>query len=109
MTTLLNYTPHEINICNPEGTAIIRSIPSSGSARVSSVNRPGDEIDGVPFAETVFGDVTGLPEPQDGVIYIVSDFVLRALPSRTDLVRPDTGPTCVRKDGQIWAVRGLTR
>jgi hypothetical protein len=106
---LLNYTPHSITVCNIAGTEIIRTIPSSGVARVSSENRSGDPIDGVPFSETILGDVTGLPDPQPDTMYIVSDFVVRALPNRDDLVRPDTGPSCVRKDGQIWAVRGLTR
>lgn len=121
---LVNLTPHAIHICDETGTEIIRTIPSAGMARVSSTQNTLPSIDGIPMSETVFGEVTGLPEPEPGTTYIVSDFVLRAalaesekaaqrqdwlVPVRDDLVRPDTGPTCVRKDGQIWAVRGLTR
>ena len=44
------------------------------------------------------------------IFYIVSSFVISARPERRDLVRPDTGPTCVRDgDGKIIAVRALTR
>lgn len=55
-----------------------------------------------------FGQVQGLPEQQPGVTFIVSAMVLDRV-NREDVVAPDTGATAVRKDGQVWAVRGLVR
>lgn len=105
---LKNFTPHEISLADSEGN-IIRSIPSEGNARVSSQSIPAGDIDGFPFVKTVFGEVQGLPPAEDQTFFIVSQIVIAALPDRQDLVRPDTGPTCVRDtEGRIVAVRALT-
>lgn len=107
---LVNLTPHDINIADEAGK-IIRTIPPTGvPARVQTIAVPAGNIDGVPFVETSYGKVENLP-PEDGeTVYIVSPFVINALPKRKDLVRPDTGPTCVRDaDGNIIAARTLTR
>lgn len=111
---LVNLTPHEVVIYDPElgkqTVCVTRRIPSIGNARVSSKSVPGASIDGISFAETVFGAVEGLPEPDGETVYIVSQMVISALPNRADLVRPDTGPTCARDaEGKIIAVAGLTR
>jgi hypothetical protein len=107
---LVNLTPHAINIANEDGE-IVRVIPPSGTvARVTSKAVPRPPIDGVPFVETVLGKVEGLPNPDGGTYYIVSQFIISALPTWPNLVRPDTGPSCLRDDnGQIVAVRALTR
>lgn len=127
---LINLTPHVVRIADADGNIIREIEPTLPTARVSSTSVSGAPIDGVPFAETVFGNVENLPEPnvchdslcQDAnwstgecqcssfeTVYIVSQIVIAACPSRLDLVRPDTGPTAIRRDGQIYAVRGLTR
>lgn len=106
---LINLTPHVLNIADEAGN-ITTSLLSMGSARVESKSIPVDPIDGIPVNETVFGDVSGLPEAQEGTYYIVSQIVIAAAPDRNDLLRPDTGPTCLRDpDGRIIAVRSLTR
>lgn len=107
---VINCTPHPISIADESG-AIIRTLEPSGTIpRVSSSLETREPIDGIPFSVTVFGEVTGLPEPEPGVFLVVSQFVLAACPDRLDLVRPDTGPDCVRDEkGRIVAVRRLTR
>lgn len=127
----INKSPHEVKILLGDGQAIAIQ-PTAPSARISTALAERDPIDGIPFAETVFGAVENLPEmaicpicanPQygppaceqcgqvwDGPYYIVSSIVIGALPNRPDLVRPDTGPDCIRdKQGRIVAVRRLTR
>jgi len=134
---LINKTPHAINIADADGQIVRVIEPTPPAARVSitaTTDQGDDTLDGVPFRETVFGAVENLPPQKlcsqchgsriargtngypyecdctDAVYYIVSAFVISALPRRTDLVRPDTGPTCVRDaTGQIVAVRALTR
>jgi len=108
---LVNLTPHAINIADAEGN-IIRTIPpTSPPARATSRPVAKGEIDGIPFVETLFGEVENLPDPQPDTYLIVSLVVIAAAaPERDDLVRPDTGPTCVRDgEGKIIAVRALTR
>jgi len=81
---------------------------SKGVARVNSEHvyvKDGD----LPTFEVKYGDITGLPDPEDGVVYIVSLLVLQAT-DRTDVVAPASGhPGVVRKDGQIWSVPGFVR
>jgi hypothetical protein len=93
MKNFINLTPHTINLTNGAAYAA-----SGQVARVSSTHTPFD-ADGV--ASIQWGEVTGLPAPQDGVIYIVSALVAQAA-KRSDVVSPATGhPACVRENGQI--------
>lgn len=104
MKTFKNYTPHPIALNDG------RTFASEGLARVSATFSSFDE-DGVCNQE--FGQVTGLPEPADGVLYIVSALVLTAAKAagRTDCVAPATGhPDCKRNDkGFIVSVPGFVR
>jgi len=84
--TIINLTPHSITICSP-GTASLE-IPSTGLARVEEELIPVDEINGFPVYRRVLGEVTGLPEPQDGVVYVVSPVVTQACPERDDIYSP---------------------
>lgn len=111
---LINLTPHAINI-KPSDDADVISFPSSGVARVSVTQKSVlpivvDGVD-VPVSKNVYGDVEGLPAPQDGVRYIVSALVLSALGgTRDDVFAPDTGASAIRNGaGQIVAVRGLVQ
>ena len=102
--TFRNFTPHSI-VLN-DGTVFA----SEGLARVSASFSEFDE-NGV--CTQVFGEVTGLPTPEDGVLLIVSAMVLSAAQSqgRTDVVAPATGhPLCVRNEaGHIVSVPGFVR
>ena len=103
---LVNLTPHAISLANEAGE-IVTTIPPSGTiARVATVSAKLDEIDGVPVNLQSFGEVSGIPEPEEGVRYITSTLVAQAA-RRPDVLAPDTGPTAVRKDGQVVAVRAF--
>lgn len=104
MKTFKNYTPHPIALNDG------RTFASEGLARVSATFSSFDE-NGVCSQE--FGEVTGLPEPADNTLYIVSALVLTAAKAqgRTDIVAPATGhPECVRDEkGFIKSVPGFVR
>lgn len=107
----VNLTPHLVTIVDGEGEALV-SIPPSGTvARAASERRVVGTVDvegtTVPVTETVFGDVSGLPDPQDGTVYIVSRIVADAAPHRTDLYGVDD--TARDEDGKIVGARALTR
>lgn len=104
--TFVNLTPHALNL--NDGTVL----PSQGIARVSS---SFTDFDDNMVCNVTYGNVNGLPEPQEGVTYVVSAMVLSALKAvssnRTDVVAPATGhPQCVRNEmGQIISVPGFVR
>jgi len=110
---VVNLTPHSINFILPYNIEIGQdelgtpeyvteersySLPPSGTVARCNVDREKkdkiiDEIDGweitIPVTKTRFGEVEGLPEPQEGTIYIVSNLVAQAVPDREDVFFPD--------------------
>lgn len=109
---MLNLTPHAIGVIDGVDGVTVHNIPASGQvARVAAtpviqgtLGLPGGVV--VPVTSTVYGDVTGIPAP-GGEKFIVSSLVLDRLPVeyRGQAFAPDTGPSAVRKDGQVVAVR----
>lgn len=100
----INLTPHEI-VLN-DGT----TFPPSGA--IARVNASFSEFDSDGICEQIFGDVQDLPQPEEGIAFIVSGLVLSALKgARPDVVAPATGhPAVVRNDkGQIASVPGFVR
>ncbi len=65
----------------------------------------GQLPDGVGLYRTEYGEVTGLPDPQEGVLYIVPAMVRNALPERTDLASP--GALIRNEQGQPIGCDGL--
>jgi hypothetical protein len=86
----INLTPHAINLNNGN------TFPPSGQvARVSSSF--SEIVDGLCCQE--FGEVVGLPEPKEGVLYIVSGLIMSAS-DRTDIVAPATGHSEAIRNGK---------
>ena len=106
----VNLTPHPIVVRMNDGTDV--TFPPSGKiARVDEMPTTvvGD-INGIPImARTVFGQVIDLPDPVEGIGYIVSGLVAGVV-YRADVFAPATGPKdgAVRNDkGHIIAVVAL--
>lgn len=105
---VINLTPHTIKVVN-DANEVIREYPASGMvARAATIAETVGNIDGIPVKHIAFGEVQGLPDPQDGVVYLVSMVVAQAV-KRPDVIAPDTGPTAYRENGQIVGVRGFTQ
>jgi len=99
---IVNYTPHSIT----ETTTGITFPPSGNTARVSSISVPVGDLAGAPCFITSFGQVEGLPEPQDGVALIVSGMVMDACKGkRFDLVAP--GELVRDENGQPVGCKGF--
>lgn len=104
MITIVNLTPHELNIHADDGT-ITTIAPSGAIARVSQQSERIATIDGIAIARNTYGAVEGLPEPKFGSIYVVSALVLQRT-KRTDVFAPGEA---VRDDaGRIVGCRGLS-
>lgn len=103
---ILNYMPHTLNIALPSGEII--AIESSGVARCAVKTVQTGDINGIPVVAAEYGEIVGLPDPADDTIYVVSMLVAQRA-GRADVVGPDSGPTAIRENGQVVAVRNLTR
>ncbi|MFA5967222.1 MAG: hypothetical protein WC805_01745 [Patescibacteria group bacterium] len=87
-TRIINLTPHEVTIMlqdgtgdgnydgiNPKGCLYPLHIPSTGAAaRCESETIHSSFLRGtrIPLSRTVMGEISGLPEPEEGTVYIVS-------------------------------------
>ena len=80
------------------------------SCRVETKQRIIGKVAGVPIAETHFEQIANLPDPEEGVYYIVSRVVMDFVPfDREDVFCVDTGTTAIRdENGQVVAVTQLS-
>ena len=86
---IINLTPHAINFVREDGSPILTVEPSGSLARVSVHTETTGEIAGIPATKSVYGKVEGLPEPEEGTIYIVSSLVAGRVPERKDVFIPN--------------------
>lgn len=106
---IVNLTPHPLTLRNPETGADTIVPPSGTVARVTATPGAVENVSGIPVPvgrPDIFGDVEGLPEPQEGTIYLVSAMVGGRV-ARRDVFTPGTGPKdeAVRNDkGHVVAV-----
>ena len=77
MTTIVNLTPHPINLFDENGEQVV--IQSSGLARCAVTTEQVGSVNGIKVNESHFGEIQGLPEPQADTVYVVSAMVLAAL------------------------------
>lgn len=100
---IVNLTPHEITI---EG---VGTFEPRGNARVKMIKSESFYLGKIRITEQNLGEIEGLPDPKENVIYIVSNVVLSALKNtRKDVYAPDTGSDATRNaEGQIVSVKGL--
>jgi len=105
--TVLNLTPHVLNIVTPEGVVTIER--GATVARVATLRVEGAPVAGIPTWETTFGEVTDLPAAREGVVLVVSALV-QGHPSvreRADVFSP--GEPVRDAAGTILGARGLSR
>lgn len=89
-----NFTGHQINIYDPTGKQEIIRLEPEGMARVNNVREYSVIASGVecvalvPVNEIVDREISGLPDPEQGVMYLVTNMVFESSP-RFDLLCPD--------------------
>lgn len=121
---IINLTPHAIririedsDIAEPLESDIVLPKPAPGELpplRIAEDIVEEIELDGVRIRTVHLGEIEGLPEPEDGVMLVVSlPTAERAYAlGRRDVVSPDSGPDRISfllPNGQegTYAVRGL--
>lgn len=106
---LVNLTPHPVTLLVGDRTLTIPPEPTPARCSETRTVVGAVEVDGLEVPVTVvgFGQVQGLPDPQEGVLYVVSRIVAEACRDRADLVIPDN---LVRDaEGRIIGARSLAR
>lgn len=98
---VVNLTPHPITLYSRDGERVVGEIPMSDFvARVdtsASIDFPvtlqledGTNIQNVPLLYQERDVMAELPEPKEGVYYIVSAMVMDTFPNREDLIMVNT-------------------
>lgn len=105
MTKFINLTPHVLNLIAADGS-VVDIQPSGSVARVASSSAVVATINGINVTQSTWGDVTGLPAAQDGVIMIVSRMVKDRVADRADVMVP--GAPARDADGKIIGANGLS-
>ena len=97
----INLTPVTIKLNDG------REFPVSGA--VAKVKTGYTDFNANSVCQATFGDIEGLPEPEDNTLYIVSGLVAAACKGRADVIAPATGHPAVQRDAnkQIVSVPGF--
>lgn len=105
--TIINLTPHAINFLREDNSVLVTVEPSGTIARASQTREAVGEVNGIVVNQCSYGSVTGLPDPQDGTIYLVSALTAQACPERSDVFITDDA---VRdENGRIIGCRAIAR
>ena len=106
---IINCTPHVLNVHTADDE-IVPITPSGDVPRCATtmVDLGTIAVDGVPVALTRqdLGAVSGMPDPTEGTLYVVSRLVADALPGLSDLLIP--GPLVRDDQGRVTGCRGLS-
>lgn len=100
----VNLTQHDLIIAFKNGDDLV--LPASGEvARVTFSTQQVDEVAGIPIFKTIYEPkITGLPEPEDETIFIVSSLAAQ-IAKRRDVLAPTK---LIRgNDGQVIAAGGF--
>lgn len=107
---VVNLTPHAVVLIS--GPDYVAFPPSGSVARVVTTSG-GESFDveglGPVLPSEVTEGVEGLPDPEDGKVFLVSGFVLANVKGRADVFAPATGPKhgVIRDDN--GRIKGVTR
>lgn len=106
---LVNLTSNTVTVFNEDGSEVLFELPTDppaiGAEFIPEFSEPvedGESGNIVPVARHRFRLYSELPEPEEGVVYIVGYAVLQAVgEERPDCVAPDTG-----RDSAVRGVNG---
>jgi hypothetical protein len=112
---IVNLTPHSINLHGTDANspllaALVVNVPPSGTvARLAVSRKPIASVtfNGVKIGicQSSFGDITGLPIPEAGTVFVVSAMVAEAA-KRADVFSP--GELVRDEVGVVVGANGLT-
>jgi hypothetical protein len=111
---IVNLTPHALNLHGTDATSelatLVITVPPSGTVARLAVSRKAIAtvtFNGVKIGicQSSFGDITGLPVPEAGTVFVVSALVAEAA-KRADVFSP--GELVRDEVGVVIGANGLT-
>lgn len=109
----VNLTPHALRLRSdvfneaiPLESDIVL-MPEPSAARVDQVSVTTGYVNDFPINRTVFREIYNLPNPEEGVVYIVSMLVAQQA-KRDDVVSPNTAPGQDIRYPEGHKLKGLT-
>lgn len=107
---IVNLTPHSVNMIDEDG-AVMATYLSAGAARAASSAVVVGLVNGIEVVSMSFGEISGLPEPTEGKLFVVSRIVAEAAIASgrgaDDLLL--TADTVRGEDGQIIGCKRFSR
>ncbi len=107
MVNIINLTPHAITFVDDNDKPILIVEPSGNLARVSVRTEHVGSINNIPITVSVFGEVEGLPDPNNDTIFLVSSLVAQRVRNRDDVFIPNESVRDL--NGRIIGCRSLGR
>jgi hypothetical protein len=104
--TIKNLTPHPLTLVGENGTLNIQQSGQTARLSVARDTLAPITIDGVvlPVSRPTLGEIVGLPEPEAGVLYVVSALVAERA-QRQDVV--SVGELLRDEAGRVIGAHGL--
>ena len=106
--TIINCTPHDVNIIDGDGNIVMTFKPEAKPARRKcidvSVDLEGLDIPITGQTKRFVQVIVDLPEPKENVFYIVSRITAKAAIDRCDLLTPHD---VVKRNGKKIGCRSL--
>lgn len=78
MANILNLTPHTLNVVGADGAHIADIKPAGIVARVVTSTENAGIVAGIPVVRTTYGEIEGLPEPEEATFFVVSSLLAAA-------------------------------
>ncbi len=111
---VINATPHPLDVYDDSGTEIVLVLPRNDADPIARAGERIKRLDNavvagveVPMHGTAYGEISGLPEQQDGVFYFVAlPPALAAGTTRTDLMV--CGPAVRDGQGRMIGCKGFS-
>lgn len=100
-----NGTPHAVKVVDKDGVLIREILPEEITPRCSTTLEVVGDVAGIPISRTAYGKVEDLPDPEEGVFWIVSALVRTQLPERKDLLSP--GQLVRDSEGKVIGCKSL--
>jgi hypothetical protein len=108
--SLVNLTPHDIDVLEKDSNKVVFTIPrrdSTGIRREEVRTLETTINDEIQIYQIGYKDINGLPPSERGVFFIVSMLIAQSCPERNDLVFP--GEICRDSSGKILGCYNFSR
>jgi hypothetical protein len=103
---VVNLTPYEIRLVDEKGEIIIAFPPTGIVAKVINSQEVIGEMFGRPIIKIMFNKIENLPNPSNGVVYIVSADIAK-IAKRKDVLAPNMDEATVNEHKKVISTRSF--